>query len=291
MKCLLPILFVCALVLLGNSPITKNSSPDSKTPSESYKNKPTQAPTVQNTIDSGAKSKRDQTAESGKDSTHPEVTISAIPRVNVKRDWFDYATLGVGILLTLVGASTGAVIWYQSEQTRIAAQASLESARATRDSVDLQKTAFVAWVVTDNWHSGRAQISEPDGGFIPIVCEIVNPTKFPITLEFVKIAVLGDGEVAVRNKRFLPPDGRYPASVNLAIEDAKRDRTGGVAFQPFIDIVNVFVEYTDVLGRPGKQHFGMECTVMTHRTDFRLFTAAAPEPHEGTKQKGEQKAN
>jgi hypothetical protein len=51
------------------------------------------------------------------------VTIHAIPGIDVKRDWMDRASLIVGILLVVVGAVTGGLIWYQAKKTAEAAEA------------------------------------------------------------------------------------------------------------------------------------------------------------------------
>ena len=124
--------------------------------------------------------------------------------------------------------------WLLSEQTiqtAKSAKATEESAKATRESIDLQKAALAQWVITDNWEGGAAHFSETDGYFMTIRFDIVNPTKFRLNLHSLHVSVLNGGSWGIRRPGerpdFLPPDGRYPVSINVRLKDAKRGKVGG----------------------------------------------------------------
>jgi uncharacterized protein HemX len=129
MKYLLVVIFL-AFILLGNTPTSGNPSHDSSHYANAYQPPAAQAPTAENKKDSGRDSKPDQPEAPSDKPTEPHVTINAVPGIDVKRDWIDYATLIVGMLLVIVAAITGGVVWYQAVQTKIAAQAGRASAKA-----------------------------------------------------------------------------------------------------------------------------------------------------------------
>src|SRR5271157_1648774 len=124
------VLLFYTCILMGNGPAPTNASQNSSTHTEGHQAPADQAPTAKDKIDSGNNAKPGQPEASPNQQPHPSVTINAVPKIDVKRDWMDRATLIVGILLVVVGAVTGRLIWYQSVQTKIAAQAGRDSAKA-----------------------------------------------------------------------------------------------------------------------------------------------------------------
>ena len=129
-KGILAILIIHAVVLLGNTPTPGSPSQNSKKDAQANQAPASQPPTAQDQIGSGHNGKPDQPEAAADNPPEPHVTINAVPRIDVKRDWLDYATLIVGILLIVVGAATGAIIGYQAVQTKVAAQAARLNARA-----------------------------------------------------------------------------------------------------------------------------------------------------------------
>ena len=134
-------------VLLGNSPTPNNASQNSSTHTDGHQAPADQAPTAKDKIDSGHNTKPDQPEASPNQQPHPSVTINAVPRIDVKRDWMDRGTLIVGILLVIVGAVTGGLIWYQSVQTKIAAQAGRDSAKAALLNAQAVINSERPWIV------------------------------------------------------------------------------------------------------------------------------------------------
>ena len=72
------------------------------------------------------------------------VTIHAIPRLDVKRDWMDGASLIVGILLVVVGAVTGRLIWYQAKKTAEAAEATQRATEVIKGQTAILKESVAA---------------------------------------------------------------------------------------------------------------------------------------------------
>ena len=103
--------------------------------------------------------------------------------------------------------------------------------------------------------------------------DIVNPTKFRISLHSVNVSILGDGSWGMRRPDtrpdFLPSHGRYSATINVPLKDAKRGHFGGTKFSLTIEIINVSVEYEGILREREVQKFAMSCTLISElKTGF-----------------------
>jgi hypothetical protein len=113
--------------------------------------------------------------------SQPSVTIKQMPSIDVKRDWMDCASLTVGILLVIVGAATGGLIWYQARKTA-------EATEAMRDSIRLQEIGMQQWVAVVNWRAEAGEVGseEPEAGIrhfrARIKADLINQTNFPLTL-------------------------------------------------------------------------------------------------------------
>jgi hypothetical protein len=192
------------------------------------------------------------------------------------KDAWDKVYIVLTGCLVGVGIVTLIAVWVQAIETR-------KSAQEIRKSVDLQKAAFAQWVITDNWEGGGTYPSAAGGYFMTIKFNIVNPTKFRLSLHSLTVSVLDGNGWSIRRADnrpdFLPPDGHYPASIAVRLKDAKRGAHGGLELSRSERIINVSVEYADVLGRRESQAFAMICDIMSEmRIDFRPLSAKPPKP-------------
>lgn len=160
-------------------------------------------------------------------------------------------------ILVIVGFVTAGFICWQALETRRAAQATQDSVGHMEQSVKLQELAFAQWVIADNWQAGYPQVSGGGVGYMHVTFDIVNQTKFPLTLQSVKAKVLdSDSEIGDSKPHFLPPDGKHRFGIHVGIKDAKASSLGGIEFSPFLEIINVFVEYDGVLKKRQTQELG-----------------------------------
>ncbi|MGO9516979.1 MAG: hypothetical protein ACLPND_08045 [Candidatus Korobacteraceae bacterium] len=192
-----------AFILLVDTPVRANAAQNPENHAKSGKTPAKQPPTAQNKEDAGGHENEDQAATPSVQQTQPSVTINAIPPIDVKRDWIDYASPIIGILLFLVGAATGGVILYQSVQTKIAAQAGRDSAKAAERNADILAASERAWVLVDNIQEPFLQPldSMPFGGqrLTHCIFFLKNFGNSPATIVAAKF------EMQVGDRRDIPP--------------------------------------------------------------------------------------
>jgi len=92
--------------------------------------------------------------------------------------------------LIIIGFVTLGVLAYQANEMRRATEAMQQSTKIVERQADimerqtrLQEIAMRQWVSLENWH-GQIVLEQGDG-ILEFGFEIVNPTKFPLKLEYV----------------------------------------------------------------------------------------------------------
>jgi hypothetical protein len=97
-------------------------------------------------------------------------------------------------MLVIVGIITCCVIGWQSWETRSAAKASRIAAEAALKSVKLQEAQLTQWVeTTDEWDVRTDHyLPSATGTVLRISFGIVNPTKWPLALNRVRVRVHED---------------------------------------------------------------------------------------------------
>jgi hypothetical protein len=185
------LLVLHALVLMGNAQISTNSGQSSNKHTQTNQAPASRPPTAQDQIRPRHDGKPDQPEATPNQQPRPSVTINAVPRIDVKRDWMDGATLIVAILLVLVGGATGWVIWYQAVQTRVAATAAEKSAAATEANTQAFRESERAWIVEEiRFPDHIPTQSEMKGGILSVDFVFKNVGKQPAFVRIVSISFL-----------------------------------------------------------------------------------------------------
>lgn len=184
-------------------------------------------------------------------------------------------------LLALVGVFTFFAVIKQAVETKNAALAAKESAKSTRDSVELQKAALRQWVALTKWRNAGVGFWEPTQVFFEkVLFSVTNTTNYRLDIFSVEVhIVLGENNGSFAIKRppdrpdFLPPGGDFEVGLEIILPNAKRNSVGEVSFQEFERIINVSVGFRDVLGRMENQHLAMVCEFFSERkTEFKSLS-------------------
>jgi hypothetical protein len=159
-------------------------------------------------------------------------------------------------LLVIVGFLTCGLIFWQSWETRRAAEAARESSEATRKSVELQEVLNQQWLEFDNWKAvSGGTLEETNDVVWHLTFEIVNATKMPLTLNRFQIYV-NDEKTSAEYRHTLPPGKRYVIPVDTLLKGAKaRSYLAGKGILP----INGSIGYCDAFGKQKEQSFSIVC--------------------------------
>jgi hypothetical protein len=160
-------------------------------------------------------------------------------------------------LLVVVGFVTAVFIGWQSWETRKAAKAAHISADATEKSVRLQETASRQWVNLDELRAGAQPpfVSGMTQVTLVFTFNVTNPTKMPLTVEWLIVRVNGESLTKALH-HFLPPDDVYPVKIPVTIRNKQVEEYG--AYKLVLSFIAT-VGYTDAFERPQRQPFGVMC--------------------------------
>ncbi len=219
-------------VMQAFGPVPMNAADNPGRTSQSVKS---DASSDQKPVDSTA-IKSPPTSDSGENHGQPETSqnekrampIRVIAPVDVKKSGWDYAYIVLTGALVLVGVCTLIAIWYQAVQTRKAAVAS-------EKSIGLQERAMEQWVDVTNWRTDditRADKPENADGTptkrVRIRADILNKTKFPLTLAKAEITIISnfDGMVvpyiySLPRNYFLTPQLPYVVDIRIEVSDGQ----------------------------------------------------------------------
>ncbi len=146
---ILAVFLVHTFILFGYAPASGYSSEDGKKQADSAQNRSDNAPAIKDKNGSEQNAKINHPETSPNQPSQPLITINAIPRIDVKRDWMDCASLIVSILLVLVAAITGYFIYRQAKETAAAARATKTAADAALLNAQAIINAERPWIVVN----------------------------------------------------------------------------------------------------------------------------------------------
>ena len=155
----------------------------------------------------------------------------------------------------------------QTVATRIAAQ-------ATRKSVELQEVAMRQWVSIENWH-GRI-VTRQDEKILEFGFDIVNRTKFPLTLEYITTNAHGCA-AQQRASRVLAPENEFKV----------KQQSGRLSDEQYLTYnqakltmnIACAITYKDVFEKQRIQYFDAMCFCSSH-------SGCSFYQHEGDKKTG-----
>ena len=161
------------------------------------------------------------------------------------------------IILTLLA------IVEQTMHTAKSAKATESSAKATRDSIDVQKAAYRQWITIENWRADDvpALCEGAEAALVNIRFDILNPTKFPLTIRRIITQRQDPTPLPPRTlhtTKRLAPDERYLLKATVCFERK--------VMEPYLEgrgalfaMVGVSVGFEDVLGDGQEDTFGRYC--------------------------------
>jgi hypothetical protein len=187
------------------------------------------------------------------------------------------------ILLTLLAIA---------EQTQQTARA----AKATQESVILQKAAYRQWLKIENWSATRPGILGETGiGIVFVGFEIRNPTNFPLTVAMIALknengAGYSPETMEFNANRFMPPDDRFQFQFQVPLQSEAVESYIEGTTKIFITVVGS-ITFTDVLRDSQSQDIGQFCVLSQERNEFVANPQVrAPEPLD-VQQRGSQIPN
>jgi hypothetical protein len=182
--------------------------------------------------------------------------------------------------LVIVGILTFLVIGWQSWETK-------KAAVAARDSIKLQELAYAQWVNVVNWRfEPIGFVSATDGAHMHILFDIINPTKFPLTVTKVSVFPAEGRSLVINIDHFLSPDGLYGSGFNVWLKDARVDDKGEIVFTPVGQDSRIVVEYSTILGKLQIQEFGVFSAVKSS-TDVAFWPKPPFVPKSSTQEEGD----
>jgi hypothetical protein len=168
------------------------------------------------------------------------------------RDGADWVQWVANLLLAGVGIA-GVAFGYVTLR-KIADQTD-----AIKKGTEFQETAMRQWVKVENLraHGSERTFSYgvPHYQSLVFAFDVVNPTKMPLTFEWLIVRV-NEQRYAMTFHHFLPPDDKYPVKILVAIRDKQVEEYGvNRLVLSFIATMG----YTDAFRKPQRQPFGAMC--------------------------------
>jgi hypothetical protein len=172
-------------------------------------------------------------------------------------------------LLVVAAFVTAGVIFWQSWETRKSAEATGKSASAMEKSVTLQEVALRQWLAIENWQA-MPYINTSRATMLYVQFEVINPTKFPLTLISISTKIGGDGTDSA-DKNLLPPDHRYMAAAYVGVtEEQMQKRQETTLVLP----IAISITYVDILGE--KREHPKNGMLAFTKTSTSFFTFRGP---------------
>jgi len=167
-----------------------------------------------------------------------------------------YRAYLIATIMGVIGALIGiVVIFLQTRATQEAAKATAKSAKATEDSVNLQKVAQRQWVDTKRFTTTTPYPENPN--LLQVSFEVVNPTSAPLRLWLVGITSAG-GESNAQGfpkNTLLTPNHPYIFSGAITLTDSQLAKYKSP--EALILPLKGFVIYIDALNDSWEQRFSL----------------------------------